>query len=850
MEFIKKYPAVVLGAGITVIFLLLGILRLEFIDSLELKFYDVRMKFRTETDLPSDVVLVNIDDASVERLGHWPWPRSVIAEGLIKINSGRPRVIGLNTIFSEHEKNTGLDEIQHLSEVLSQIVGSKGEGDARKILDAMKEAQSRMDNDAKLARVLAETGTVVLPIVFKTSEVRSDVRETEGPLVDKALPPTAVMNPDLRPIPSASNALKPIPEFLKPAAGIGHVNFLPDHDGKVRKDLMLYDYRGLYIPSFKLQLAALYLGLTNADISVEIGSHVNLGTSQIPITRNSEFLIGYKGPADTFDHYSFYEVYNGQIGPEVFENKLVIISATASGVANPISTPAGVMTLGEFSANSIWAMLNNKVIRYPTWGFIALMIFILLVGALIAVVLPRLKALYAGLVFLGAIIFMVGLSTALFVTSGLWLPFMYPILQMVIGYIGIISINFFITETRKEKVEGESAETNRMLGLSFQSQGMLDMAYDKLRKVPVDDEMKEILYNLALDYERKRQFNKAADVYERIGRHDAKFKDVTERRQKLLHASETMVYGDGLLGPSSGGDPLMATTTGTRPTLGRYEIIRQLGKGAMGVVYLGQDPRINRTTAIKTFRFTDDFDEEDIKELKERFFREAESAGTLSHPNIVTIYDAGDEQELAYIAMEYLEGDDLQKYTKKGRLFPMRKVIDYVADIADALAYAHEKGIVHRDIKPANIMLLKTGIIKITDFGIARITATSQTQTGVVKGTPHYMSPEQISGKKVDGRSDIFSLGAMLYQLITGELPFRGNNPQALMHKIMNERHPDPRKFFPKIPKPLVTIIDKALEKDRNKRYQKASLMASHLRMLGNKIDAVMTQKKSGKKVN
>jgi serine/threonine-protein kinase len=175
----------------------------------------------------------------------------------------------------------------------------------------------------------------------------------------------------------------------------------------------------------------------------------------------------------------------------------------------------------------------------------------------------------------------------------------------------------------------------------------------------------------------------------------------------------------------------------------------------------------------------------------------------------------------------------------------MRKVISYVADIADGLDYAHKRGIVHRDIKPANVMLLKNGMVKITDFGIARITATSQTRTGVVKGTPYYMSPEQFSGKKVDGRSDIFSLGVMMYQLLTATLPFYADNPAALMHKIMNAPHPDPRKVNPKIVKPLVLILDKALAKDREKRYQTAARMCSHLRQLGNKIDQVTARQKA-----
>jgi serine/threonine-protein kinase len=267
----------------------------------------------------------------------------------------------------------------------------------------------------------------------------------------------------------------------------------------------------------------------------------------------------------------------------------------------------------------------------------------------------------------------------------------------------------------------------------------------------------------------------------------------------------------------------------------------------MGIVYLGNDPRINRTTAIKTFRFSDDFEPEEVKKLKIKFFREAESAGTLSHPNIVTIFDAGDEQDLAFIAMEYLEGENLEKYIKKDNLLPLFKVIGYIADIADGLDYAHQKGIVHRDIKPANIMLLKSSVVKITDFGVARITATSQTQTGVVKGTPYYMSPEQFSGAKVDGRSDIFSLGTMMFQLLTGELPFKGNSPAALMHHIMHVPHPNPKTINPKILTPLVTIIDKALEKDRDKRYQKAAFIRDHLRELHNKIQDVISKSKTEK---
>jgi serine/threonine-protein kinase len=506
------------------------------------------------------------------------------------------------------------------------------------------------------------------------------------------------------------------------------------------------------------------------------------------------------------------------------------------------------MPMGEFSANTIWAILNERFIQEPAWSALVELLLIIGLGLVVTLVLPRIRALAAGLTFFGLLTVLLAGTGYLFVSRGLWIPVTYPALLVVTGYIGVISIRYFLTEAGKEKIEGESAETNRMLGVSFQEQGMLDMAFDKFRRVPLDNQMMGVLYNLAQDYERKRQLSKAASVYEYMAEYDAGFKDIVERKKKLTLASETLVFGDGFLGGgASSSDNLAATGTGTRPTLGRYEIIKQLGKGAMGVVYLGQDPRINRTTAIKTVRFSDDFEPEEAKKMSETFFREAESAGTLSHPNIVTIYDAGTEKDIAYIAMEYLEGKDLDQFTKPGSLLPMRKVIDVVADIADGLDYAHQKGIVHRDIKPANIMLLETGVIKITDFGIARITATSQTMTGVIKGTPHYMSPEQFSGQKVDGRSDIFSLGTLMFRLLTGQLPFRGDNPAALMHSILSEPHPDARTLNPKIIKPLVLILDKALAKDREKRYARAGIMAAHLRELGRKIDAVMAKKQVSK---
>jgi eukaryotic-like serine/threonine-protein kinase len=268
-----------------------------------------------------------------------------------------------------------------------------------------------------------------------------------------------------------------------------------------------------------------------------------------------------------------------------------------------------------------------------------------------------------------------------------------------------------------------------------------------------------------------------------------------------------------------------------KPMLGRYQVEKELGKGAMGVVYLGKDPKIGRVVAIKTMALSQEFEADELVEVKERFFREAETAGRLSHTNIVTIYDAGEEHDLCYIAMELLKGKDLMPFTKSGATLPVGKVISIVARVADALGYAHKQNVVHRDVKPANIMYEPgSDVVKVTDFGIARITDSSKTKTGMVLGTPSYMSPEQLQGKKIDGRSDLFSLAVTLYQLSSGRLPFEGDSMAQLMYRIANEHAPDILQYNPSLPPAFVAFLDKALSKDAEQRYQTGEEFAAALR--------------------
>lgn len=265
--------------------------------------------------------------------------------------------------------------------------------------------------------------------------------------------------------------------------------------------------------------------------------------------------------------------------------------------------------------------------------------------------------------------------------------------------------------------------------------------------------------------------------------------------------------------------------------LGNYELGRKLGDGAMGAVYLAHDLVAGREVAIKTMVLTGTFDPEQRADIKSRFFREAEIVERLEHPNIVTVFDMGEEDETSYISMEVIKGSDLEAHTKPDNLLPYRTILNIIACAADALGYAHEKDIVHRDVKPGNIMYDPvSGSVKVMDFGISRITTEAKTQLGVVLGTPYYMSPEQLRGLKIGPSSDIFSLGISLYQLLTGKLPFEGKSAMEVMSRIAKEPHPDILTLRPDLPPAVGAIVDRALAKEIDQRFRTGQEMAEAIR--------------------
>jgi eukaryotic-like serine/threonine-protein kinase len=368
-----------------------------------------------------------------------------------------------------------------------------------------------------------------------------------------------------------------------------------------------------------------------------------------------------------------------------------------------------------------------------------------------------------------------------------------------------------------------------------------EQRFAELKARRPNDKVLADLYTLADQLEKRGRPTQATAVFRHLSRTDNTYKDTSVRLARLLDSERRASAAAKAQPPAPAAQPPLDTVAQPpRPPpdlsqpqverLGRYSLLREIGRGAMGVVYLGRDSAIQREVAIKVIPLNSECTEAELAEARMRFFREAETAGRLNHPNIVTIYDVGEERGLAYIAMEYLKGKHLSDHTTSSRLLDAQKVLDLVGRTADALGFAHKQQVVHRDIKPANLMYEPgTDTLKITDFGIARITGLGNTRTGIVLGTPSFMSPEQLEGQTVTGRSDLFSLGVSLFQLLTGQLPFQADTMTGLMQQIAESPHPPLRAMRPDLPAYVSAIIDRALAKDPAARFENGAQMAAAL---------------------
>jgi len=818
-----------------------------FFQGLEQSAYDWAILISDKT--PSkDIAIIAIDKQSLENIGRWPWPRREHAQFINLLqNKAQPKLIAYSVLFLEPQTDPGL---AHINNLIEQFDRSGLQQDANTtsldpttahslgtLRTQLAQAQQDLEQDKPFAEALKNAGNIILPTLFEMQ--RSPSRRNT--LLSNSLQKYAlgyednsgaIQRGDL-PL-TAHNAIPLYEPFAQAAYGIGHLDLSPDIDGSIRREALIINYNSKLYPSIALQIAIKALNLKSQEVKVLLGEGVKLGNVRLNVDPNMRMLMTFynnrENGQSSFSVDSYYDVISGKINPTKYRNKIVLIGSTSSGLgANQVTPIDSTMPPVHLLAHAVSSILQQEYYSIPEWAASLKSALTLLIALYLILLVPRMQSRHALWLSIFLASSLIGSHFFLMLQEDLWLQLMAPLFLLVVGHLTLLTKLWLRAEKGIQRSDAASAESNRMLGLSLQSQGQLDAAFDKFRKCPLDHSLLEILYNLALDFERKRQFNKASELYRYISDFDGGFRDVKTRITRNQAMEETIILSAA--GGTNASLLLNSDNGIAKPKLGRYEIERELGKGAMGAVYLGKDPTISRTVAIKTLALSQEFDGDELIAVKERFFREAETAGRLNHANIVTIYDAGEEHDLAYISMEYLKGHEMSRYTKPDALLPVAKVLELMAQAADALNYAHNNQVVHRDIKPANLMYEpKTDTLKITDFGIARITDSSKTKTGMVLGTPSYMSPEQLSGKKVDGRSDLFSLGIMLYQLLTGKLPFYADSMATLMYKIANEKHPDPLLIRPDLPSCVRRVLNKTLYKDAEQRYSSGNELARDIR--------------------
>lgn len=494
---------------------------------------------------------------------------------------------------------------------------------------------------------------------------------------------------------------------------------------------------------------------------------------------------------------------------EYYKNKIILIG----------QSPDQLQVL----ADSITSIDTGSIYFTPGYSWWLLPLIMLLMVIYLLWLLPVLSK--QGGVFFGAFIALAIMSAqpVMLILNNMWWPSIHLLFFLMIGQ---VAVYIYLTGSRQlsELIQKQN-DAWFQLGHYQYEKGDYESAISSLLKCKNNDEVSNDLYEIGLSFERKRQYDRALQIYSEINIRDKNYKDIGKRIKSMSGFSATRTE---IVSPMQAQKTLVMPEI-EMPEFGRYKIERELGRGAMGVVYLGNDPKINRKVAIKTLDYTQ-FSKTELKAVKSRFFREAEAAGRLSHNNIVTVYDVGEEADFAFIAMDYVEGVALSEFTQKDKLLPVKEVYRILQVVAQSLHYAHEQNIVHRDIKPGNIMYNpQSQQIKITDFGIARITDSVKTRTGSFMGSPSYMAPEQMTGSRVDGQADLYSLGVSMYQLLTGGLPFDADSLGNLAYKITNEKHIPIREVRPELPASATRITNKALQKKTEKRYASGKEMAQAL---------------------
>jgi len=627
----------------------------------------------------------------------------------------------------------------------------------------------------------------------------------------------------------------PPQEICFAGRSIGYSNFWADNDGVIRQTELLLNANGIYYPSLSLAAASAAFAPASGPVMLAADQTLAVGSRTIHTQPGFTILNRYY-PEDSkrrpFATMTAGEVLDGNFAKDRVENRIVLLGLSSqssqTGYVTPVSANMSPLVL---VATSLSNLLDDDFLLRPDWARLMQLALMICVGALALFWAPKMSS--VGLVLAGVIIAvtLLSLEAYLLVAMRIWVPLVTAALFGAVAIWSNILWRGF-TEPAPAVTAAPSARPPKTARISHRDQ--LDLEFSVLRQQESTAETKRRLYQIACAHIELREFAKAERILNHLQSLEPDYRDVREKLQKLSGAPAPQPPKDKdkeMETPEITQAPPEKTASGNVRTLGRYEVSNVLGKGAMATVYLGRDPKINRQVALKTIALAEEFDAEQLQDAKDQFLREAESAGRLNHPNIIAIYDVGEEGDIAYLAMEYFDGVALNDHSRPENLLPAKWVLELAARAADALDYAHKQNVVHRDIKPANLMYnAATDTLKLTDFGIARLTDSSRTKTGIILGTPSYMSPEQLAAEKVTGRTDLYSLGVTIYQLLVGVAPFKADSIPRLMDMIVNDKHRPLSEIKPELPPCVDPIVARLLSKDPEDRFQTGRALALVLR--------------------
>lgn len=777
-------------------------------------FYRLLPKAQTS----NKVVLIGVDQHALDEIGPWPWSWQRVADMVSNLDRAGVSTIGM-MLPLEFSQAHYLDAVNNNKKPKKQTKSQS------KISDFLK----KINPDSALSRSFTKTGKIVLSVPYWLGDSTDGANNKNLDYINKL----ATINSMKRPFSTLASAVygqgeqsvnvgnRPFSVARNSAVAIG-LALSGYKKGQLLSEPLAILYDGLYFPSFALQVTNHFKKIALNDTEVSLLKGIRAGNGYITTDAGLHFYPRLNQDKNGILHlptYSATELLKNKIAKKSLRNKIVLVGLNDRQLIQYTHSYGDQMVSPlEWSGHLINSILADNAIKTPAWS-LALQRTAIVLLALYLIVLPWRMRGQIGIgisVVISAIL--VNTSLILLLVYTVWLPLTLPALFVLFGQLLVFIHHQWVQVFVSLQTEVSVAHSE--FALNLQGQGKLEKALEYFKKCPLDTNNTDNLYNLALEFERRRQFNMSISIYEYLMQTDENYRDIKERHERHLRVPDQKT-----LSSSNGNHTKTALIVDhpnvAQPIIGRYEIEEVLGQGAMGIVYKGKDPKIGRTVAIKTLALTEEFDSKQIDAVRRRFYREAETAGRLNHPNIVTIYDVGEEHDLAYIAMDYIQGVGLERHANPADLLPIKTVFEIGIATATALDYAHKLNVVHRDVKPGNIIYdASTEKLKITDFGIACLTDNSRTRTGTILGSPSYMSPEQLEGQDLDGRSDLFSLGVTLYQLFTGHLPFKGESMTALAYKIANSKPTSVRKVRQELPACLTRVLNKALEKKPKQRYQ------------------------------